>query len=489
VGFTIQNVLIPGAIAGLNPDMEPYESSQFGQPHDSSASHLVCVDVHIEADRIAAIAPNLPAQGTVIDGRNKLLLPGFVNAHTHSSEIWQRGIIPPYPLELWLAELHDFTPLEPEQAYLSAVVTAVETLLSGGTSIVDHLVLMPGQELETIDAVVRAYRDVGIRAFMAPLLQDQPLPAGLPTGGHFPRPDYALQTQEMLDILTTAIAQHHDPSAGITLVAAPTGIQLCSDALFEGCVDLSDRHQLPRHAHLLETKAQQLLAQEKYGCTAVAHLRDLGFLGPRTSLAHCVWLTDADIEILAATRSTVVHNPLSNLRLGSGIAPVLKYRQAGVNVTFGCDGAASNDGQDLLEAIKIGSMLHNTTDFEYRHWITPRQSVAMASQGGAQGLGLADQFGTLAVGQQADLVLYDLTNLSLLPRTDAIGLLVWGRPTQAVWGAWVAGQPVIAEGKVTTVDVDQLRQQLFDQSQWTGDRTSAMLAKIEPQYRQIMGLQ
>ncbi len=99
-------------------------------------------------------------------------------------------------------------------------------------------------------------------------------------------------------------------------------------------------------------------------------------LRQRTTLAHCVWLNDADIAILAETQSTVVHNPLSNLRLGSGIAPILKYRQAGVNVTFGCDGASSNDSQDLLEAIKMGSILHNVTDSDYQHWITPRQLLS-----------------------------------------------------------------------------------------------------------------
>jgi cytosine/adenosine deaminase-related metal-dependent hydrolase len=117
------------------------------------------VDVQIEGDRITAIADQLTPLGTVVNGHHKLLLPGFVNAHTHSSELWQRGLIPPRPLELWLAELYDFTPLDPEQVYLSALGTAVETLLTGGTSVVDHLVLIPGREEESIAAAVRAYRE------------------------------------------------------------------------------------------------------------------------------------------------------------------------------------------------------------------------------------------------------------------------------------------------------------------------------------------
>ena len=414
---------------------------------------------------------------------------GFFNAHTHSSEMWQRGIMSAFPLELWLAELYDFAPLDPEQVYLSALGTAVETLLSGGTSVVDHLVLIPGLELETIAIATRAYREVGIRAFIAPLIQDESLTAGMPSGestqNHQP---YFRSTAATLEIIEEAVRQFHRPDEGVSILVAPTGIQLCTDGLFEGCIELSDRYHLCRHSHLLETRAQEKLAQEKYDCTAVEHLKRIGYLSDATTLAHCVWLNDSDIAILAETQSTVVHNPLSNLRLGSGIAPILKYRQGGVNVTFGCDGASSNDSQDLLEAIKIGSILHNVTDFDYQHWITPRQAVEMASLGGAKGFNCADKLGSLTVGKQADLVLYDLTNLSLLPRTDPIGLLVLGRPSNVVDSAWVNGKQIVADGKVTTINVDELRQELFNRSQWETKRKSETVAQIEAHYRTVMGL-
>jgi cytosine/adenosine deaminase-related metal-dependent hydrolase len=206
-------------------------------------------------------------------------------------------------------------------------------------------------------------------------------------------------------------------------------------------------------------------------------------------LAHCVWLNDADIGMLAQTRSTVVHNPLSNLRLGSGIAPILNYRKAGINVSFGCDGAASNDAQDVLEAIKIGTLLHNTTDLEYRHWITPRQAIKMASLGGAKGLNIADELGSLTIGKKADLVLYDLTHLSVLPRTDPIASLVLGRPTNVVDTVWVNGERVVADGQVTRIDVDELRQELFEQSEWMMNRQSKSIQPFEVHYRQVMGLE
>ena len=447
------------------------------------------VDVQIVDNAIAAISPGIDATNSAIDGKNKLLLPGFVNAHTHSSEMWQRGIMSVFPLELWLAELYDFAPLDIEKVYLSALGTAVETLLSGGTTVVDHLVLIPGKELETIATAVRAYKEVGIRAFVAPLIQDESLSAGIPSGEseqtHEP---YFRSTQATLEIIEEAVKQFHRPEEGIYIATAPTGIQLCSDALFTGCIELSEKYNLCRHSHLLETKAQEKLAKQKYGCSAVEHLKRIGYLSDRTTLAHCVHLTEADIAILAETQSTVVHNPLSNLRLGSGIAPILKYRQAGVNVTFGCDGASSNDSQDLLEAIKIGSILHNVTDFDYQHWITPRQAVEMASLGGAKGLNMADELGSLTVGKKADLVLYDLTSLSLLPRTDPIGLLVLGRPTNVVDSVWVNGKQIVADGKVKTIDVDNLRQELFNHSQWQPTRKSQSVAQIEAHYRTVMGL-
>lgn len=454
------------------------------------------VDVRLEGEKIGAIAPRLEAQGHLINGRNKLLLPGFVNAHTHSSEMWSRGAIAPLPLELWLAELYDQTLTDPEQVYLSALGTAVETLLSGGTTVVDHLSLIPGQEEASVAAVVRAYREVGIRAYVGPLVYDFSLPAGVPSRGRVRDIPPGEQTaSEVLELLERIVEAYHRPENGISIMAAPTGLQLCSTDLVEGCRDLSDRYSLCRHSHLLETKAQQMLVQEKYGCSAVELFNKLGFLSDRTSLAHGVWLSDTDIDLLASTQSTVVHNPLSNLRLGSGIAPILRYRQAGVNVSFGCDGAASNDSQDLLEAIKIGSLLHNITDAEYQHWIRPVESVQMGALGGVTGLGMADQLGTLDAGKTADLVMYDLTSLSLLPRTDPIGLLVLGRPTNAVHSTWVNGKSVVVDGHVTTVDVKELRQRLFEYSQWNRldeslplNSASLRRRETEPHYRYVMGL-
>lgn len=445
-------------------------------------------DVRVEAGVITAVGTDLAIAGETIDARGKLLLPGFVNAHTHSPEMWSRGLVPLVPLELWLSGLYNSPPLTPHQTYLAALWTAAETLLSGGTTVVDHLILTPGQELETIAAAARAYQEIGIRAVIAPLIQDHPMSVAMPSGhpsDGLPKTD---QTGAVLELLEIAVQRHHRPAQGIYLAAGPTGFQLCSDALFEGCSALAERYDLCCHTHLLETKAQQLLAYERYGVSGVEHLKDIGFLGPKTSLAHCVWLDQRDIDLLATTGATVVHNPLSNLRLGSGLAPLLKYAQAGINVSFGCDGSASNDGQDLLEAIKLGTLLHNTTDFEYRHWLSLRQAVSMASLGGTRGLGLQDTVGSLAVGQQADLVLYDLENWSLQPTSDPLGLLLLGRPSGAIAHLWIKGRPIIVDHQLTTVDLPSIGQALRQERCDWRMAVPPIDPELEARYRAVMGL-
>ncbi|WP_404787635.1 amidohydrolase [Altericista sp. CCNU0014] len=452
------------------------------------------LDVQITGSQIVVIAPSeseLSAE-LAIDGRDRLLLPGFANGHTHSSQIWQRGLIPPLPLELWLADVFDTAIADLEQHYLSALKVAVDTLLSGGTCVVDHAYLVPGYELETIAALAKAYTEAGIRAVIAPMTQDLPLVAGLPSGLSLPHTPYPKSTPDILAMMEAIAQQFHNPEAGIYVAVGPAGFHRCSDALLEGCRDISDRHNLCRHTHLLETRAQKRLAQERYGGSAVVHLQQLGFLDHRTSLAHCVWLSDADIKILAETQATVVHNPVSNLRLGSGIAPILKCLKAGVNVSFGCDGAASNDAQNLLEAIKLGTMLHTVAEPDYRDWIAPHTALEIAALGGMKGINLGDRAGSITVGRAADLVLYDLNCPSMLPQNDPASLLVLGRPVDAVDRVWINGKPIVENGKVLTVDVDGLHQELQARGKGNGRSLGAQrsqfqtIHQVEPHYRKVM---
>jgi 5-methylthioadenosine/S-adenosylhomocysteine deaminase len=193
------------------------------------------LDVQIAGSQIAAISPSQQGlDGTpAIDGRDKLLLPGFVNGHTHSSQIWQRGLIPPLPLELWLAELCDTSIDNLEQHYLSALKVAVDTLLSGGTCVVDHAYLVPNYELETVAALAKAYTEAGIRAVIAPMIQDLPLVAGLPSGLSLPHSPHPQSTPEILAMMEAIAQRYHNPEAGIYIAVGPAGSHRCSDGLLE----------------------------------------------------------------------------------------------------------------------------------------------------------------------------------------------------------------------------------------------------------------
>ncbi|MGB3311533.1 MAG: amidohydrolase [Nodosilinea sp.] len=450
---------------------------------------LESVDVLLLGDRIHTVAPanTLPVvpHQRVINGQDKLLLPGFVNGHTHSSQVWQRGLIPQLPLELWLANVFASTPQQLDQFYWGAVSTAVDTLLSGGTCVIDHAYILPGQEMETVDALARGYKAVGIRAVIAPLIMDLPFASGFPKGCLLPQSASARSATPLLDMMEAIAAEFHDPEHGIYIGVGPTGFHRCSDELLSGCGELSDRLNLCYHTHLLETRAQHRLAQERYGISAVQHLQTLGCLTPRTSLAHGVWVEDTDIEILASAGSTLVHNPVSNLRLGSGLAPILKCLQAGLTVAIGCDGAASNDAQNLLEAIKLSTILHTVTDSDYENWLTPEQAVQMAAVGGAKAVNLGDRIGTIAPGMDADLVLYNLDHPSMLPRTNPLQLLVLGRPTDVVEAAWVQGRQLVDQGQLLTIDIATLHHNLRYQAVATKE-TQVQHHSVESHYRNVM---
>jgi cytosine/adenosine deaminase-related metal-dependent hydrolase len=454
-----------------------------------------CVDLVVDrttgrivsVSEAAAAVPSGDAQPAgieceVVDATDCLLLPGFVNAHTHSSEHWLRCAIGMYPLELWLDPLGRFAPLSPEHIYLAAQATAAEALLSGCTSVLDHISVPPGR-MDLLEAAVRGFTDTGVRLFLAPMVRDEPsvTPGNMPqfgdcsccTGGAVESSskgikEWAAPTQATLDFLEEAIGKLHRPDKGVSLVVAPSGVQWCTTAMLQACIGLASKHGLAVHTHLVETAFQKQLARERpdgHGAadTAAKFLDRVGGLRPATSFAHAVHVTKEDVALLAKTGATVVHNPLSNLRLGSGVAPILDMRDAGVNIALGTDGAASNDAQNMLEVLKQAAILHNAHEMVYDRWLRPAEVVRMATTNGAKALGVEAQLGSLQPGMRADFTLFNLRAMCMLPRTDPLSLLVLGRPEKdAVRGVWVNGRRVVQDGKLLLVSVDKLCKGLWD---------------------------
>lgn len=278
--------------------------------------------------------------------------------------------------------------------------------------------------------------------------------------------------------------------------------------LIRGAAALREKYNLCGHTHVLETRGQALMAKQFFSSqSAVKYLKECGFLDKKlrgTSLAHTVWLTEEEYKIVAEEKATCVHNPISNLRLGSGIMPVYQAsNNLQVNVAMGIDGACSSDGQDMLEALKLGTILSTVSRPDYREWLTAREvALQYASKNGYAGVGMEGKGGEIKVGMEADLTLWDLTSLALLPRTDPLSLLVLGSRTQApgagatLHSSWVRGYRVVADGSPTRLDLIRFREMLCNAQKNYRDSSVTIpstdcphTAAAEREYRFAMGLE
>src|SRR2546428_305152 len=288
----------------------------------------------------------------VIDGRRFLAVPGFVNAHTHTPGALSAGTqdSASHPAFMWLNQA-DTSGRTPREVYVSAMLNGAQMLLGGITTSIDHF---PAQNFgpEDVAAVVQAYRDSGMRTVLALRVfdddfgdifpSDRPLPPDLAKDLERLKPLPPKPLPETRKLLEDAIRLYHRPHERISVFPSPTNPVRCSDELLTMCRDLAERHDLGIHTHLLESKVQATLAQRRYGRTMVQHLERLGLLGPRLSCAHTIWIEPEDIDRLAAAGTVVVHNPESNFKLGTGLAPIARMLASGVATVLGTGGGVTH---------------------------------------------------------------------------------------------------------------------------------------------------
>lgn len=204
------------------------------------------------------------------------------------------------------------------------------------------------------------------------------------------------------------------------------------------------------HIHLAETKAQQLMGRQLYGTSLLQHLESLNVLDSNLSLAHSIWIDEGDVELFAGRGVTAVHNPASNLRLGSGLAPVKRYLAAGARVALGTDGAASNDSQNMFDAIRLSALIHNQAGTDFAQWTSPRQALMMATVNGARAFGL--DAGVLATGKLADVTLLRRDTPAFTPLNDLAGQLVFCENGSSVDTVIVNGEIVVESGRLTGIN-------------------------------------
>jgi guanine deaminase len=420
----------------------------------------------IEGDRIAAI---LPPDAVVEDAERhdasgRLVIPGLVNGHTHGHGGLSKGVGDKWDLSLLLAHAPWVGGGQGlVEKRLATTLAAVELLKKGCTAAFDLAAEFPGPTLEGLDAMAEAYIEVGLRAVLAPMIADRSffqatpglidaLPEGLRDRAAAMRMADGSTTLATVD---AAARRWRHGASGVALGIAPTIPLHCSDDFMHGCQRLSDEHGLRMQTHVSEARYQAAGGEAIYGSTLLAHMDQLGLVTPRFSVAHGVWLTQEDLELLAARGAGLSHNPGANMRLASGIAPARAAIRAGVQVGLGTDGSSSSDNQNMFEGMRLAAFASRLwEDATEDDWLGTAETVRLATEGSAAILGL--EAGSLAAGKLADLVFLDLDHVNWLPLNNAANQLVWTEDGSAVRDVMIGGAWKLREGRVLGLDEARL---------------------------------
>ncbi|GAA4773293.1 amidohydrolase family protein [Microbacterium gilvum] len=377
-----------------------------------------------------------------IDGRGSHVLPGFANTHTHLQQSTCRGVGEGQPLLSWLLTVGEhMADVAPERAYLAAVAGALEGLRSGSTTLVEHMWPHPSPEVH--DAVLRGLRDVGVRAVLGRGVADR-ADAGRRWG-------FDPRLMQPLDDALADVDRLRAAAAGsrVTIgLAVPNPRTLTPEGM-RVVRAFADARDMPVMIHLLETTTDDEQCRAHTGMDAVAYLHDAGFVWERLLAVHAVQLSREAMDLFAAHGVGVSWNPVSNLRLGSGFAPVLAMREAGVAVSVGVDGAGSNDRQDMLETIRTAAYTqraaHGRADL-----LDAADMIGMATHGlgGTPGI---------AAGTRADLTVIRFDrDFACLPVTDAAASLLTTGTPRIVDTVMVGGEVVVDDGRSTRIDEEAL---------------------------------
>ena len=264
---------------------------------------------------------------------------------------------------------------------------------------------------------------------------------------------------------------------------APTVPMHCTDDFLKACRDLASEHSLPVHMHMAESKFQSMLGHETYGMSLTRHVDRIGLVNERFTAAHGVWLDDDEMRLLADRGASVVHNPGSNLRLGSGLAAVRRMLEAGLNVAVGSDGSNSSDNQNMFEAMRLSAYVSRVMTHDLSRWVSAEEAFRMTTLGGARVMGLDGRTGRIAPRYLADLVFIDLGDLAWLPLNDPLNQLVYADDGGAVDHVMINGRMVYENRRFTTIDIDDLAARINRAMERlnavTGERREAVKA-LEP---------
>ena len=441
-------------------------------------------DLLIQGDVITGIGEDGQVEieniDRVIDAEDKIVMPGLVNAHIHSSERLMRGMADSLPNEIWNLYTYPATGASLDVGrrlyYLQTMIGLIESIKGGVTSIQDLTRgWLTSSHKWTDQAYFSAFDQIGIRASIGIGFVDKPwqetmpdLVESLPADVMADLTGKKLETHWTLGtvddaerICETYFPRWHGYDNRITVMIAPSAPQRCTEAMLVKLGELAKQYDVPFHTHLVETCMQlELSRRAPFNGSMTRYLFDRNLLGPKTCVAHAIWLNDEDTQLLADTGTIVVHLPVCNQFMGSGVMPFSRFVQKGIPLALGTDGVAGNGNMSMFATMKMAALIHNTTTLDFNHWPSPLQVLRMATQGGALSMGLEDQLGMLKPGMKADIILLDRNTVSFTPLINVLNQLVYAENGSSVDTVIVGGRVVMENRKLKNVDEEEIIREL-----------------------------
>jgi cytosine/adenosine deaminase-related metal-dependent hydrolase len=428
--------------------------------HDGDVHQPGTADLLIADGRIAQIAPQIaPAPGVaVIEAAGKLVAPGFVNAHYHSHDVMLKGMFEELPFDIWTMQTNSasYGVRSLKEIRVRTLIGAAEMLKNGITTVQDFLTLVPAQS-EYLDTILSAYAEAGIRVVLGLAARDRaaldilPLMKDLPEAIRARLIGVSRPAMNELDFISGQITRlGKNPRPLTTWAITPSAPQRCSPELLEGLAALSREYDLPVFTHVYETRPQAAAARVQ-SSSLLDLLAKAGLMNEKLNLVHGVWLSPSDIAMLAEHKARVVHNPISNLKLKSGVAPILDLDRAGIGIALGCDNYSCAETQNIFIAMRMLCLLPAVTSPE-PHPISAAYALRAATLTGARCCGLQGHVGALKQGMAADLMILDLSEPSFVPFNCAARQIVFAEAGRAVETVLVGGKVVMHGGKLVTVN-------------------------------------
>jgi 5-methylthioadenosine/S-adenosylhomocysteine deaminase len=393
----------------------------------------------------------------------KIVIPGLVNTHSHLIEVLQRSFRDNVRKELWLnfrQMTEEAVRLSPEEIQAATELACAEMLKNGVTAVLDHFSVRSGLTAVNMQAVLAGFEKTGIRGILAPSLRDRDFLALMGVRNNRREPIKGAPTGSVWEEIL-CVLEYVRKSSGLSgLMLGPASPQNCSDTLLRKIIEMAERYDLGIHTHLLESRIERWGAWKLYGEEWIGRLSRLGLLSSRLTAAHCIWLDEKEMDLLASSRTSVVHNPASNLKLGNGIAPVVQLKKRGVNVALGTDGGDTSDSYSIFEQMKLAALLSRVNTEDAREWVTAPCALSMGTLNGAAAIpAWRGKIGRIRSGYRADLVILK-PQIGMRPLNNILHQLVFCPGGLSVDTVIVNGEVVVREGRLTRVNEEELVQKV-----------------------------